>query len=78
MPAFVPERGRVPVRQQSLKNLHDTLVMLRDAVADEINHLDADPPQSEERFITEKTRLMNWWRDLSILRVQVEYVIQGG
>lgn len=68
----------MPVRQQSLKNLHDTLIMLRDAVAEEINRLDADPPQSEEQFLTEKTCLMSWWRDLSILRVQVEYAIQGG
>jgi hypothetical protein len=68
----------VPKAQPGMQDLHNMLVKVRDAVAEEINHLDADPPESEEQFLAQKTRLMNWWRDLSILRVQVEYAIQGG
>ncbi len=50
---------------------------MRDDVAEEINRLDADPPQSKDQFLAMKTQLMTWWRDLSIMRVQVEAVIQG-
>ena len=58
---------------RQLRELHDALVNSRDAVAEEINRLDADPPVSREEFIAVKTWLMNRWRDLSILRLQVAY-----
>jgi len=58
---------------QQLRELHHNLVQTRDAVAAEINRLDADPQKSNDEFIATKIRLMNTWRDLSILRVQVAY-----
>ena len=57
-----------------MRDLYNVLVKVRDAVAEEINRL-ADPPESEEQFLAQKTRLISWLRDLSILRVQAEYAI---
>ena len=68
-----PERTCVSHDARQLKELHDALVNSRDAVAQEINRLDANPPESRGEFIAVKIWLMNHWRDLSILRMQVAY-----
>jgi hypothetical protein len=71
LPDTLPERNRVSLDSRQLRELHDDLVNSRDAVAEEMIRLDANPPESREEFITVKIWLMNRWRDLSILRVQV-------
>ena len=58
---------------QQLLELHQNVVCARDAVAEMINRIEADPPGIPEEYVSTKTRLMNGWRDLSILRVQVAY-----
>jgi hypothetical protein len=57
-----------------LMELHSNVTQARDAVAHEINRLDADPPEDEQEFNSAKTWLMAMWRELSILRVQIAYV----
>lgn len=54
-----------------IRKLHDALAEARDAAADELNRLAADPPETEEGFIARKTELMERWRTLDIMRVQV-------
>lgn len=58
---------------RQLRELHDALLNSRDAVAEEIIRLDANPPESREEFTAVKIWLMNCWRDLSILRLQIAY-----
>lgn len=53
--------------------LHRDVIQIRAAVANEINHLDADPPEDNREFTAKKIWLMAKWRDLSILRVQIAY-----
>lgn len=60
-----------PVDHNKIKQLHDALVEARDAIAGQINHLDTEPPKTEEEYLAYKTQLMSLWRDLSIMRVQL-------
>lgn len=71
------ERNRVSLDSKQFRELYNALINARDAVAEEINQLDANPPQNQEEFIAIKTTLMNRWRDLSIARVRVAYAAGG-
>lgn len=59
-----------PADPKALAALRGGLIKIRDEAADALNRLDADPPTSEDEYLTEKARLMDVLRSVGILAIQ--------
>lgn len=60
-----------PADPNALTAFRADLIKIRDEAANAINRLDENPPETEEEYLAEKTRLMTVFANASVLAIQV-------
>jgi hypothetical protein len=60
-----------PADSNALAVFRADLIKIRDEAANVINRLDENPPETEEEYLAEKTRLMTVFANASVLAIQV-------